>query len=253
MAGYGDFAYYYDALNVDAQYVKRAEYTASLLRERGCRSGLLLDLACGTGTITELLSKMGYEMIGVDASAEMLSRAREKAVESGEDILYLCQNMEELDLFGTIDGAICTLDGINHLTDEKDLKTVFSRVSLFLNEGGVFVFDVNTPFKHREILSNNTFVYDVDPLFCVWQNETDEKSLVTRITLDIFEESDEGDYVRTTETFSERAYPLEDLAKWLEEAELSVVGIFREFEAVPVTGTDQRAVFVCINRKKHYT
>ena len=127
MAGYGDFAYYYDLLTENVDYESRCEYICNLLAENGVGKGILLDLACGTGTMSMLLSDKGYDVIGVDASEDMLSVAQEKKMESGKDIMFLCQRMEELDLFGTINAAVCTLDSINHIPDEKQLKRCFQR------------------------------------------------------------------------------------------------------------------------------
>lgn len=252
MGGYGDFAFYYDILTGNVDYEARGEYIYSLLAENGIKSGILLDLACGTGSLSVLFSKKGFEVVGVDASEDMLSLAQTKSIENGADVIFLCQKMQELDLFGTIDAAICTLDSINHLTDEKDVKETFRAVSLFMNDSGIFVFDVNTPYKHKEILGNNTFVYDMDDVYCVWQNSFDERNFKTDICLDIFEkdESEEEAYIRTTEEFFERGYKIEDISKWLEEVRFEVVGIYDEMTKNPVGEETQRAVFVC---KKHGT
>ena len=209
MAGYGDFAYYYDMLTENVDYESRCEYICNLLAENGVSKGILLDLACGTGTMSMLLSDKGYDVIGVDASEDMLSVAQEKKMESGKDIMFLCQRMEELDLFGTINAAVCTLDSINHITDEKTVQQVFSKVSLFMEDKGIFLFDVNTPYKHREVLGDNTFIYDMDDVYCVWQNSTDKKTLLTEVSLDIFEkdtEEEEDVYYRYSEEFSENGY-----------------------------------------------
>lgn len=248
MAGYGDFAYYYDLLTENVDYESRCNYIHSLLAENGIGKGILLDLACGTGTASFLLSQKGYDMIGVDASAEMLSVAQEKKAESGEDIIFLCQKMEELDLFGTINGAVCTLDSINHVTNEATVKEIFRRVSLFMEDKGIFIFDVNTPFKHREILGNNTFVYDMDEVYCVWQNSTDSE-LLTSISLDIFEKDEEDDvYYKYSEQFCEKGYDLSDIENWVKEYKFDVIGIYEEMTKQPVKEDTQRAVFVL--RKK---
>ncbi|MEE1321757.1 MAG: class I SAM-dependent methyltransferase [Acutalibacteraceae bacterium] len=248
MAGYGDFAYYYDLLTENVDYESRCNYIHSLLAENGIGKGILLDLACGTGTASFLLSQKGYDMIGVDASEEMLSVAQEKKAESGEDIIFLCQKMEELDLFGTINGAVCTLDSINHVTNEATVKEIFRRVSLFMEDKGIFIFDVNTPFKHREILGNNTFVYDMDEVYCVWQNSTDSE-LLTGISLDIFEKDEEDDvYYKYSEQFCEKGYSLSDIENWVKEYKFDVIGIYEEMTKKPVKEDTQRAVFVL--RKK---
>ncbi len=251
MASYGNFAYYYDSLTENVDYEKRCGYIKSLLAENGVGEGILLDLACGTGTVSLILSQMGYDVIGVDASEDMLSVAQEKKMESGEDIIFLCQRMEDLDLFGTINAAVSTLDSINHLTDPASVKEVFRRVSLFMEDKGIFLFDVNTPYKHKEILAGNTFVYDTDEVYCVWQNTTD-KDLLTKVSLDIFEkdEDDEETYYRYSEEFAERAYDLADIKNWLESYKFEVIGIYEEMTKDSVNPDTQRAVFVA---KKHGT
>ncbi|MBQ9912995.1 MAG: methyltransferase domain-containing protein [Clostridia bacterium] len=253
MAGYGDFAYYYDLLTGNVDYESRTDYISSLLAENGVGKGILLDLACGTGTVSLLLSERGYDVIGVDASEEMLSQAQEKKMESGADIIFLCQKMEELDLFGTVNAAVSTLDSLNHVTDEAKLREIIRRVSLFMEDGGLFVFDVNTPFKHREILGDNTFVYDLDEVYCVWQNSTDE-DLLTQVSLDIFERDTEcgveDAYYRYSEEFCERGYNLDKIKKWLEENKFEVLAVYEEMTRQPVSDTTERAVFVA---KKHGT
>lgn len=245
MASYGDFAYYYDMLTENVDYDKRCEYICGLLAENGISEGILLDLACGTGTMSLMFSQKGYDVVGVDGSEEMLTQAQEKKMESGDDVIFLCQRMEELDLFGTINAAVSTLDSINHVTDEDTVKEIFRRVSLFMEDKGIFVFDVNTPYKHREVLGDNTFIYDLDEVYCVWQNSTDE-NLVTTISLDLFEkdEEDEETYYRYSEEFSERAYDLDDIRSWLEECKFEVTAVYEEMTKDSVKADTQRAVFV---------
>ncbi len=253
MAGYGDFAYYYDLLTGNVDYESRADYISSLLADNGVGKGILLDLACGTGTMSLLLSKKGYDVIGVDASEEMLSQAQEKKMEEGADIIFLCQKMEELDLFGTINAAVSTLDSINHVTDEETVREIFRRVSLFMEDGGIFLFDVNTPYKHKSVLGDNTFVYDMDEVYCVWQNSTDE-NLLTRVSLDIFErdiECDEDEvYYRYNEEFCEKGYCLGKLREYLEENKFEVLAVYEEMTKNPVGDKTERAVFIA---KKHGT
>lgn len=243
MSGYGDFAYYYDLLTENVDYPERCDYICNLLAQNGVGKGILLDLACGTGTLSVLLSKKGYDVVGVDASEDMLSQAQEKKMETGCDIIFLCQKMQQLDLFGTINAAVSTLDSINHLTDAANVKEVFRRVSLFMEDKGIFIFDVNTPFKHREILGDNTFVYDMDDVFCVWQNTTDDE-LLTTVCLDIFEKDEDDAYYRYQESFCEKGYELCDLKQWLEEFKFEIIGIYEEMTLAPVKDSTQRAVFV---------
>ena len=148
----------------------------------------------------------GYDMIGIDSSPMMLTQAQEKKYEYELPMLFLCQDMTDLDLFGTIDAAVCTLDSLNHLETADDIRKTIAKVGLFMNHGGIFIFDVNTIYKHREILGNNTFVYDCDDVYCVWQNQLSEDDSV-EISLDIFE-YDDGAYFRESESFREIACPI---------------------------------------------
>lgn len=253
MAGYGDFAYYYDLLTENVDYESRCDYISALLAENGIGKGILLDLACGTGTLSMLLSEKGYDVIGVDASEEMLSQAQEKKMEAEADIIFLCQKMEELDLFGTINAAVCTLDSINHVTDENTVKEIFRRVSLFMEDKGIFLFDVNTPYKHKEVLGDNTFIYDMDEVYCVWQNSTD-KNLLTKVSLDIFEKDEEAEddevYYRYNEEFYEKGYDLERIKELLTENKFEVLAVYEEMSKESIKDDTQRAVFIA---RKHGT
>ncbi|MFI3140809.1 MAG: class I SAM-dependent methyltransferase [Clostridia bacterium] len=254
MLGYTDFAYVYDRLTGNVDYESRFNYIVNLLAENGRSKGILLDLACGTGTLTEMLAAHGYDTIGVDGSDDMLAVAREKLIDNQSEILYLCQEMSELDLFGTIDVCVCTLDSLNHITDEETLREVFRRVSLFMEDEGIFLFDVNTPYKHEKILGDNTFVYDMDGVFCTWQNSFAAQTCTTTINLDIFEceeaEDDEEDdvYYRYSESFCEKGYELELLKTIAQENKFEVVAVYDEMTHDDLCETSQRAYFVC---KKH--
>ena len=157
MRAYSVFAQYYDELTVNVEYPKRAEYLIKLMERLGHTPGLTLDLACGTGSLTLELYRRGIDIYGVDSSVEMLSEARAKCAEAGADILFLCQKMQAIDLYGTVDTAICTLDSLNHLSSGEELGKVFSKVAFFMNPQGYFIFDMNTLYKHENILANETY------------------------------------------------------------------------------------------------
>ena len=241
MGGYHEFSRFYDNLTFNVDYVKRADHIQSVLSLYAHESGLTLDLACGTGTLTTELKKRGVDIFGVDGSMEMLSEAMDKAYDEGLSILYLCQDMENLDLYGTIDTCVCTLDSLNHITDKAKLQRVFDRVALFMNPGGMFVFDVNTVYKHRSILGNNTFVYDTDEVYCVWQNSLEENNIVS-IDLDIFEREGES-YTRFSESFKERAYEIDELIDMLRKAGFETLGVFSDMTLEPLKDDSDRAVF----------
>lgn len=240
---YSDFAAVYDSLMLNADYKKRAKYIEMLFKKYGKMPTLMLDLACGTGEFSAAFARKGVEVIGVDMSEDMLSIAREKAYDEGLDILYLCQSAGELDLYGTVDGAICCLDSLNHITKKSELEKAVQKVSLFLEKDCLFIFDVNTPYKHREILGNNTFVLESEDVYCVWQNEYAEKMQKTNITLDVFQEED-GVYTRFTEEFSERAYDMEYLKTVLMKKGFEVLGVFDDLTENPLNENSQRAIFV---------
>ena len=248
MSGYGSFSDFYDILTENVNYPQRAQYIADLLTANGVKGGILLDLACGTGKLSTEMAKRGFEVIGVDASGDMLSIAMNNAYESGVNILFLCQTMQQLDLYGTINACVCTLDSINHLTEKADVQAAFDKVSLFTEPGGIFVFDINTPYKHREVLADNTFVYDMDGVYCVWQNTLDKDTDTVQIDLDIFEEIEDGVYERMQESFSERAYEIKEIETMLEKAGFETVNIYDELTVQPPKADSQR-VFV-IARKK---
>ncbi len=241
---YGVFSEFYDALTANVSYDTVSQVLSSLLTRYGKGRGLLLDLACGTGSVSVRLAKKGYEVIGVDLSPEMLSEAQNKAYSAGQNILFLCQDMTALDLYGTVDAAVCTLDGLCHLPDEESVQAALRKVSLFMNPGGVFLFDVNSVYKHRAVLGNNTFVYDTDDVYCVWQNTLLSDGVTVQMDLDFFEPvSDEGDYVRQSERFTERAYPRETLEAMLKKAGFTVLDVFDGYSGKPAHDTSERLLF----------
>lgn len=241
---YGDFSNFYDRLTDDVGYKKRTEYLLELFGKFDRRPTLLLDLACGTGGFSNCFAKSGIQVIGVDISPDMLCKARENSLALGLDVLYLCQDMTELDLFGTVDGAVCCLDSLNHLTDYEDLCAAISKVSLFLEKDRLFIFDVNSVYKHREVLGNNTFVSDEEDIYLVWQNGYDEAEKTVDISLDFFERCGEDCYDRTTEYIKERAYTESELCSALKRAGLEIVGVFGDMGVLPPSENEERLIYV---------
>ena len=240
---YDIFSGFYDRLTDNVEYEKRADYFCRLLSMCDIKSGILLDLGCGTGSMSVKMAEKGFDVIGVDTSIGMLGVAQQKMYESGERILFLNQAMQDIDLYGTVDCAICVLDGINHLNNSDEVRQTFEKVSLFMNKCGAFAFDVNTIYKHKTVLSDNAFIYEFDDLFCAWQNNYNEEDNSVDITLDFFEEED-GVYYRSGENFSEQAYELDEISAWLEEAGFEIIGVYDDLTTDPVRPDSERAVFL---------
>lgn len=240
---YNSFAFFYDDFTNNVEYKKRTNYICRLFKKHGKMPTLLLDAACGTGSFSVEFAKLGINVIGADISADMLSVAAQKSAEQNLDILFINSALSKLDLYGTVNGAVCLLDSLNHITDYKELSASISRISLFLEPECLFIFDVNTEYKHAEVLGNNTFAMENDNVFCVWQNKYIKSKKTTEITLDFFEK-DAKIYNRYSETFCERAYSDELLKKALKKAGLEVVAVYGENTLKPPTGTCQRKIYV---------
>lgn len=247
MPHYDDFSVCYDSLMSDADYSARAKRVLDLFDSYDRRPTLLLDLACGTGAFSYELADKGIDVIGVDCSDGMLAAATQKLPQGATNPLFLNQCAEELELFGTVDGAICMMDSLNHITEYENFKKALGRVSLFLEKDRLFIFDVNTPYKHEQVLGNNTFVKEDESTFCVWQNEYEGNGL-TNIYLDLFVNTNDENYQRYYEEFSERAYSADQIKAALTDAGLEVVATFDDMTQNPPTEKSERITYIV--RKK---
>lgn len=245
---YSSFASVYDELTMNVDYKKRAEYIMSILADNGIKDGLLLDLACGTGSLSLEFAEKGFEVIGTDASPDMLMQAQSKAYEAGKNILFLCQRMEETDLYGTVRAIVCSLDSINHLGSKAELGKTFRILKNFIDDGGIMIFDVNTVYKHKEILGNNTFVYDEKNVYCVWQNALQSDGITVNINLDFFVKDDDGAYTRFSENFKEIAFSDSEITEAAQSAGFKVIKRYEEFSrSEPVSDTER--VYYVIRRE----
>lgn len=243
--GYENFSLYYDSLTENVNYPQRAVYFDGLLKKHLQSDGrVLLDLACGTGTMSEEMARLGYDVLGVDYSYGMLNQAMQKKMEHGLPIQYICQDMRSLDLYGTVDAAICTLDSLNHLESYSDLQVVFGQVAAVLEPGGVFIFDMNTPYKHENVLGNQTYVYDMPEVFCVWENRFTAEEYRVDILLHFFEEQEDGSYLRFEEEITERTYSPEAIMEAIQQVGLELIGCYRADTEEPLQADSQRMVFV---------
>ncbi len=244
MSSYGNFAWFYDRLTGNVEYDRIAQAVDRYVERFGGTREVLLDLACGTGSVSEKMAGMGYDVIGVDNSEDMLGVAMDKKFDSGLPIQYICQDMTKLNLYGAVDVAICVLDSINHLDSIESIKKTFESVSRFTAAGGLFIFDVNTIYKHREILADNAFLYDFDDFFCGWQNEYHADDNSVDIFLDFFEKNENGSYTRYQENFSEKAYSREKIVKCFEDSSFEMLGEYDDYTDNPLSDKTQRVVYV---------
>jgi len=246
MDAYTDFAQVYDTFMDDTPYEAWRDIVTDTLITYGIRDGLVLDLGCGTGTMTELLSAQGYDMIGVDNAQEMLNLAITKRDESGNDILYLCQDMREFELYGTVRAVISLCDSINYITDNEELRTVFSLVNNYLDPDGIFFFDFNTDYKYREIIGDTVIAENREDCSYIWENYYHEDVCINEYDITIFVAQDKNTqavtaqensgqavkvqeigiqeedvlYRKFTETHYQKGYKLDEIKDLLEEAGL---------------------------------
>ena len=250
MEAYEEFARVYDLFMDNVEYENWAAYLKNSLQEYGICDGIVLELGCGTGTMTELLASAGYDMIGVDNSEEMLAEAMEKKVESGHDILYLLQDMEEFELYGTVRAVVSCCDSLNYITEEENLLRVFSLVNNYLDPGGIFIFDMNTVYKYETMLGNTTIAENREEGSFIWENEYDPKTMINTYMLTLFLEREDGLYEKSEEIHYQRAYTAEQITKLLKEAGMKVLAVYDAYtKNVPCTDS-QRLTFVAREQGK---
>ena len=243
---YTALAAYYDRLTGDVDYEKAADRLDKLFQKNKKPIKLVLDLACGTGSLTKLLSEKGYEMISADASDEMLNAAREKCRDLPVPPVFISQSMEELDLYGTIDAAVCTLDSVNYLTDLRQLKRAVSLVSLFLEPGGLFVFDVKSPAAFAS-LAGTVSCQEEEDFDCIWQYGFDPRSRLGYHTVTFYLKEEER-YRKIREEHFQRAWSREQLETVLEQAGLKLKGIYNGYTTKKAAEDDFRLLFVTEKR-----
>lgn len=247
---YTSIACLYDRLNSDVDYAALADFLLAKTREHYKKEPkLILDLACGTGKLSHELARRGYDMTGVDLSYDMLSIAAQGAREEGLDILYLCQDMCELELYGTVDAVYCCFDSLNYLTDPAELSKCFSLVHNYLDPDGIFIFDMNTRYKFENIYADNSYILEADGIFCAWQNYYDKKSRLCDFYLTFFEKMSDGKYVRSDETQCERCYDMETVLKYLDCNGFELIDIIGEDKSSPASKTDSRHYFIARAKK----
>lgn len=243
MASYELLAGCYDGLTADVDYEAWADYLERQFRRSPRPVRTVLDLACGTGSLTRVLAGRGYEMIGVDRSPEMLAEASEKCRGlAGERPLFLQQSMEKLDLYGTVDACVCCLDSVNYVTRPAVLRRAFERVHLFLEPGGLFLFDVNTPDKLRA-MDGQVFLDETEEAYCVWRGSFSERRRICTYGMDLFVRQEDGSWQRGEEVHREYAYELSELEEYLREAGFQGIKTHGERKMRPPREGEQRVFF----------
>ena len=247
MDAYTGFAEVYDLFMDQVPYEKWSRRITEILKEYGIPDGLVLDLGCGTGSMTELLAGAGYDMIGVDASEEMLELAYEKRAESGHDILYLLQDMREFELYGTVRAIVSVCDSLNYITEEEDLLQVFRLVWNYLDPDGVFFFDMNTIYKYSKMLGETTIAENREEGSFIWENYYDPEEQLNQYDLTLYIRDEDDRYTRFEETHIQKAYALERVLELLEKAGLKAEQIFDSDTGKEVTDTTGK---FCIAARK---
>ena len=258
MESYGRFAGVYDVFMDNVNYREWADYIIETLAQDGIRDGLVLELGCGTGTVTEMLADAGYDMIGIDNSEEMLAEAMEKRAESGHDILYLLQDMQDFELYGTVRAVISVCDSMNYLTDEEDLEYLFALVNNYLDPGGLFIFDLN-----ENEGGNSTFTFPIDGIPCemdvigdttiaedredgsfIWENSYDRENSLNIYELALFLPREDGLYEKCEEEHVQKAYSIEAIKAMIVKAGMELVAVCDAYTHNPGDENCERLTFV---------
>ena len=251
MDAYTSFASVYDTFMDNIPYDEWAEYLIDLLKENGINDGLVLDLGCGTGNMTELLATAGYDMIGVDNAEEMLEIAMEKREKSGHDILYLLQDMREFELYGTVKAIVSICDSINYITEEEDLLEVFRLTNNYLEPKGIFIFDFNTVYKYREVLGNQTIAEDREDCSFIWDNYYYEDEQINEYELSLFIKEQNSDlYRKYQEMHYQKAYELETIRRLVEQSGLEYITAYDAFTRNAPTEESERIYVIAREKGK---
>jgi ubiquinone/menaquinone biosynthesis C-methylase UbiE len=245
---YGSFARVYDTMMDNIPYTDWVKYIYEIMIKYECNPELVLDLGCGTGNISGILANK-YDVIGIDISEDMLMIAKEKAKKADLDILYLQQDMTEFELYGTVGCIVSICDSINYITEEEDLLQVFKLVNNYLDPKGLFIFDLNTEYKFKNILGDNIFAKTYDNSAYIWENYYYEEEKINEYLLTLFIKED-NNYERYEETHYEKCYSIELIKKLLEIAGLKLEGVFEALTFDSTSNESERIYFVAREQQK---
>lgn len=253
MDAYTSFASVYDTFMDNIPYEEWAEYLVDLLKEYGITDGLVLDLGCGTGNMTELLASAGYDMIGVDNAEEMLEIAMQKQEKSGHDILYLLQDMREFELYGTVKAIVSICDSINYITEKDDLLKVFQLANNYLDPKGIFIFDFNTVYKYRDVLGNQTIAEDREDCSFIWDNYYYEDEQINEYELSLFIKEQNCDlYRKYQEMHYQKAYDLKTIKGLVERSGLEYITAYDAFTRNQPTEESERIYVIAREKGKQH-
>lgn len=244
MGAYESFASVYDLFMEDVNYDEWVDYVEKIFSEFNIKPELVCELGCGTGNIALRLAKKGYDVIGIDVSEDMLSEAKLKAEKEGLDTLFLLQDMREFELYGTVNCILCLCDSLNYITEDDDIKEVFRLVNNYLHPNGLFIFDLNTEYKFKNIYSYNTFSEITDDAAYIWENYYDEEEKINEYYLNFFVKNENGTYDRTQEEHYERAYDLETIRRYIEESGMKFEAAYDAFTFEPARDDSERIYVV---------
>lgn len=247
MDAYTSFAEVYDMFMDNVPYEEWSRYLTELLKEYRIEEGVVCELGCGTGKMTRLLADTGYDMIGVDMSEDMLAIA---SMENPQQILYLCQDMRELELYGTVAAVVSVCDSMNYLLEEDDLLEVFQRVNEYLEPGGVFLFDLNTIYKYETLLGETTICENRPEGSFIWENYYDEEEQINEYDLTLFIQEKENLYRKFEETHYQRGYSMEKIRTLLEEAGMEFVTAYDACTKNPPRENSERIYIVAREKGK---
>ena len=250
MEQYTNFAKVYDLFMDNVPYDKWVEQIKDILYKENIKDGLICDLGCGTGAITERLANLGYDMIGIDNSYDMLDVAMEKKYASGNDILYLCQDMREFELYGTVRAIISRCDSLNYIRELSELKEVFAWVNNYLDPNGIFIFDMNTEYKYQNILGDNTFAEVREQASFIWENTYDIDKRINEYDLNIFIKLEGDNYKKFEERHVQKAYTFDEILSAIDSSNMVLEKYLDADTYGDVSEKTERILFVAREKGK---